>query len=158
MKLKRDGNMIVDENGAVVCLMCECDSFGGLHTAFNADENARIIISAVAFQAANDRQYNIGPQTMERVFEAAGLTNMSDLQAVMDAVEKALVSKVKPLEWKGKRVKTAFAEYFLSPDGKRLTILTNQSVKTTRHDDEAAARKAAQEHHEACLSAYIVTG
>lgn len=43
---KRDGNMIVDKNGAVVCLMCESDSFGGLHTAHNADKNAAIILQS----------------------------------------------------------------------------------------------------------------
>jgi hypothetical protein len=35
-------------------------------------------------------RYAIGRATMERVFREAGLTNLSDLQAVMDAVEKAL--------------------------------------------------------------------
>jgi len=34
--------------------------------------------------------YNIGPLTAEYVFTASGLTNMSDMQAVMDAVEAAL--------------------------------------------------------------------
>lgn len=83
----RDGNMIVDGNGAVVCLMCESDSFGELHTAHNADANAEVILKAF-----NDARtsFMIGPNTMERVFKAAGLTNLSDLQAVMDAVEKAL--------------------------------------------------------------------
>lgn len=44
-------------------------------------------------------QYLIGDQTAERVFKAAGLVNMSDLQAVMDAVEKALVSEGVPVAW-----------------------------------------------------------
>lgn len=34
--------------------------------------------------------YNIGPLTMQYVFEASGLTNVSDLQAALDAVEVAL--------------------------------------------------------------------
>lgn len=34
--------------------------------------------------------YNIGPLTAQHVFKAANLTNMSDMQAVMDAVEVAL--------------------------------------------------------------------
>lgn len=37
--------------------------------------------------------YNIGPLTMEYVFRAAELENMSDMQAVMDAVEAALEMK-----------------------------------------------------------------
>lgn len=34
--------------------------------------------------------YNIGQLTAQHVFKAANLTNMSDMQAVMDAVEVAL--------------------------------------------------------------------
>jgi len=34
--------------------------------------------------------YNIGPLAMEYVFRKSGLTNMADMQAVMDAVEVAL--------------------------------------------------------------------
>lgn len=37
-----------------------------------------------------DKVYRVGDMTMRRVFEPAGLRNMSDMQAVMDAVEKAL--------------------------------------------------------------------
>lgn len=36
-------------------------------------------------------KYTIGDETMRRVFEPNGLTNVSDLQAVFDAVERALV-------------------------------------------------------------------
>lgn len=42
---------------------------------------------------AQDEQtdrYTIGDLTYEKVFKAAGLTNLSDLQAVMDAVEAAI--------------------------------------------------------------------
>lgn len=35
-------------------------------------------------------EYKIGGRTMDEVFKAAGLKNLSDLQAVMDAVETAL--------------------------------------------------------------------
>lgn len=63
---------------------------------------------------------------------------------------------VKPLEWTGKRASTRFATYWLSPDGKRLTIASDGYASTTSHEDEAAARKVAQEHHEACLSDYVV--
>lgn len=34
--------------------------------------------------------YNIGPLTAAYVFQRSGLKNMSDMQAVMDAVEAAL--------------------------------------------------------------------
>ncbi len=34
--------------------------------------------------------YNIGPLTMEYVFRRAGLENLANMQAVMDAVEGAL--------------------------------------------------------------------
>lgn len=66
--------------------------FPELSTPLTPDE-MRFIMQAVAFQIANDRTYMIGPRTLERVFEAAGLVNMSDLQAVMDAVERALTSQ-----------------------------------------------------------------
>lgn len=42
------------------------------------------------------KQFIIGDNTMEEVFKPAGLTDMSDLQAVMDAVEKALLKNVHP--------------------------------------------------------------
>lgn len=37
-------------------------------------------------------KYTIGNLTMDRVFKAAGLTNVSDMQAVFDQVEVALRS------------------------------------------------------------------
>lgn len=37
--------------------------------------------------------YNIGPLTDDYVFKMSGLTNVSDLQAVLDAVEVALKMK-----------------------------------------------------------------
>lgn len=36
--------------------------------------------------------YNIGPLTMKYVFERFGLTNVSDMQAVLDAVEVGLAA------------------------------------------------------------------
>jgi hypothetical protein len=50
------------------------------------------------------RAFDIGPQTMERVFRPNGITNVSDLQSVFNAIEKALteptpVSKKKP-DWR----------------------------------------------------------
>lgn len=44
-------------------------------------------------------EITVGPQTAERVFKAAGLTDLSDLQAVMDAVERALISDGVPVAW-----------------------------------------------------------
>ncbi len=40
------------------------------------------------------KEYLIGDVTSEKVFRAAGLTNLSDLQGVFDAVEKALTPTV----------------------------------------------------------------
>jgi hypothetical protein len=37
------------------------------------------------------KKYQIGDETYQRVFKASGLTNLSDMQAVLDAVESALV-------------------------------------------------------------------
>jgi hypothetical protein len=37
-----------------------------------------------------EEHYHVGTNTMAQVFEPAGLTNVNDLQAVFDAVEKAL--------------------------------------------------------------------
>lgn len=39
------------------------------------------------------KSYNIGPLTMEYVFKMSGLTNVADMQAVFDAMEKALEYK-----------------------------------------------------------------
>ncbi len=47
-------------------------------------------IGSSAVQPA--RTYHVGPRTMEKVFAPFGLTNVSDLQAVLDAVEAALTS------------------------------------------------------------------
>lgn len=41
---------------------------------------------------ADPEQYVIGQLTMKRVFQASGLTNLSDLQAVLDQVEVALAA------------------------------------------------------------------
>lgn len=39
------------------------------------------------------KTYTVGPNTMKHVFEASGLTNVSDLQAVLDRVETALAAQ-----------------------------------------------------------------
>lgn len=44
------------------------------------------------YAQADPEQYVIGQLTMKRVFQASGLTNLSDLQAVMDQVEVALAA------------------------------------------------------------------
>lgn len=108
-------------------------------------------------------QYLIGDQTAERVFKAAGLMNMSDLQAVMDAVEKALTPK--PLEWKrGEYVSTAqsinslaFTAQYIGDgnEGWALhTYLTNET-KRTHHPTREAAEQAAQTLHNAELAKYL---
>ncbi|CAD2261445.1 hypothetical protein PSEUDT2_04146 [Stutzerimonas stutzeri] len=43
-------------------------------------------------QAEQPVQYTIGDMTYEKVFKAAGLTNLSDMQAVLDAVEAAIAN------------------------------------------------------------------
>ena len=47
--------------------------------------------SSLPAQDEHTDRYTIGDLTYEKVFKAAGLTNLSDLQAVMDAVEAAIV-------------------------------------------------------------------
>ena|SRR6218665_3560064 len=42
------------------------------------------------FREKQAHQYQVGDLTMERVFRATGLENLSDMQAVLDAVENAL--------------------------------------------------------------------
>jgi hypothetical protein len=122
-------------------------------------DELRFLMGAVAFH----RSYMIGPQTMERVFKAADLTNMSDLQAVMDAVERALT--VKPLEWKrgdyissAKSVDTlAFTAQLIGDgdDGWMLhTYLTNET-KRTRHPSREAAEQAAQALHNSEVGKYL---
>jgi hypothetical protein len=60
-----------------------------------------VFAQAVADQLRQDteaRQYDIGDNTMRHVFAPAGLTNLSDLQAVVDQVETALSKPVAPSE------------------------------------------------------------
>ena len=116
--------------------------------------------------ATTVRQYNIGPRTLEQVFEAAGLVNMSDLQAVMDAVERALTSQgIKPLEWnRGEYVSTAksidnlaFTVQMIGGGDKGWalhTYLTNET-KRTHHPTREAAEQAAQDLHNAELAKYL---
>lgn len=71
------------------------------HTTVGQDIAAAILVIR-DLHAANKNDpssYMIGPQTAARVFKAAGLTDLSDLQAVMDAVERALISDGVPVAW-----------------------------------------------------------
>lgn len=71
------------------------------HTTVGQDIAAAILVirDLHATNKNDPSSYMIGPQTAERVFKAAGLTDLSDLQAVMDAVERALVSDGVPVAW-----------------------------------------------------------
>lgn len=62
-----------------------------------ADADARRIARLPDLEAAyleaverQGRQYHIGPLTFDRVFRAGQLENLYDMQAVLDAVERAL--------------------------------------------------------------------
>lgn len=44
------------------------------------------------------KQYQVGPLTMTYVFEPTNIHNLSDMQAVLDAVEAALSGKAELLE------------------------------------------------------------
>lgn len=67
------------------------------HTAFDRVQPGSDIAdsgpspSVPPFANADARQYLVGPETMARVFVAAALTNMSDMQAVLDATEAAFM-------------------------------------------------------------------
>lgn len=47
---------------------------------------------------AEQRKYEIGESTMRRIFEPAGITDVSDLQIIFDQVENVLNSPVVPEE------------------------------------------------------------
>ncbi|AFH19780.1 hypothetical protein F406_gp035 [Agrobacterium phage 7-7-1] len=112
---------------------------------------------------ALDREYTVGPKTFERVFNAAGLTNLSDLQAVMDAIERALT--IKPLEWKrGDYISSAKSVDTLSfnaqyigdgDDGWMLHSYLTNETKRTRHPSREEAEAAAQEQHETAVGKYL---
>jgi len=76
----------------------ECGDGHDLHIDPSAYANVDALerlLSGIAEASAptptdDDKVFLIGDTTMRRVFEPAGLRNMSDMQAVMDAVEKAL--------------------------------------------------------------------
>jgi len=63
------------------------------------------------------KTYDIGPLTMEYVFKRAGIENVSDMQAVFDAVEGAL-------EYKNERFKEMAIEY-------------RQQIDAARYEDRA---------------------
>lgn len=59
-------------------------------------QRADAVIAALTPAPEEPRKYLIGDRTMSAVFEPAGLKNVSDLQAVFDAVEKALAPEAEP--------------------------------------------------------------
>lgn len=72
-------------------------------TSPNAEQHARILSglwnwlveNAQKPPAANDneKRYTVGERTHQQVFEANGITDMSDLQALLDATERALSAR-----------------------------------------------------------------
>lgn len=68
--------------------MEEADRADGLGDNY-ADEQAEAD-SLIAFLPEHLHPYTVGDLTRVQVFNAAGITNLSDMQAVLDAVEAAL--------------------------------------------------------------------
>lgn len=67
-----------------------------------------------AYQAACEQykqQYLIGPLTLEQVFRKNGMTNMHDLQAVLNAVEQALANPVQDTAAVRERVAAALDDW-----------------------------------------------
>lgn len=160
MKISQDEIALLFPDGLPVELIKVM--FPEMSEPLTSDE-LRFIMQAVVFQIANDRTYMIGPRTLEQVFEAAGLVNMSDLQAVLDAVERALT--VKPLEWtRGEYISTAKSVDTLSfvvqyigggDDGWTLHSYLTHETKPTRHSSREEAEAAAQEQHETAVGKYL---
>jgi hypothetical protein len=65
---------------------------GGLlsDTTLRAAHDLRVIMSR---EAKTPKVYNIGVNTMAQVFKPSGLTDLHDLQAVLDAVENAIAAQ-----------------------------------------------------------------
>jgi len=73
----------------------KCPSRQAAKAAAQADYEARIL-AAIEPAPQEPEKYTIGDLTMDRVFQAAELTNVSDMQAVFDQVEVALRHAIKP--------------------------------------------------------------
>lgn len=68
-----------------------CDDCGARFEDGNVEMwNRRAAVEADR-QDKSAKKYQIGDETYRRVFKAFGITNLSDMQAVLDAVESALV-------------------------------------------------------------------
>lgn len=72
-----------------------CGEWSDAKAAAQADYEARIL-AAIEPAPQEPEKYTIGDLTMDRVFQAAELTNVSDMQAVFDQVEVALRHAIKP--------------------------------------------------------------
>ncbi|KHA63580.1 hypothetical protein [Sphingomonas sp. Ant20] len=55
-----------------------------------ADQAVSAMLAYAASEQVDTHQYAVGDLTFKHVFQAAKLVNMSDMQAVLDAVEAAL--------------------------------------------------------------------
>lgn len=97
-----------------------------------------------ALMAGSAEVFTIGDETHKRVFQASGLTNVHDLQKVLDAVEVALVAAgqnvaAQPVE--GKRTNTGWlvsdipAIYAVAV----FQIVKNINAARLSHDESAAA-------------------
>lgn len=69
---------------------------GGLlsDATLRAAHDLRVIMS----REAEPKAYNIGINTMAQIFKPSGLTDLHDLQAVLDAVENALLAHAREVQ------------------------------------------------------------
>jgi hypothetical protein len=163
MKLKRDGNMLVNENGTVVCLMCECDSFGVLHKAFNADENARIIMDAVNSEGVPVAWLYEDDLPDNYPYDA--MFPYSKVEGVRMFPVYGPPATIKPLEWergeyisKAKSIDTvAFNVIAFDGDEKGWVLYAyfKTETKRTHHQTRQAAEDAAQLLHNAEVGKYL---
>ena len=105
------------------------------------------------------KQFKICPLTMAKVFAPAGLTNISDLQAVFDAVEAALSRPVQePVALPSGRTLTGYdlcsaraisdgstaqMMYFIEDAKKDIAYLTRRAAPRPAHGTSATERVAA---------------
>lgn len=66
-------------------------------------------------QGDDSVRYQVGDLTMAHVFEPTNIQNLSDMQAVLDAVEVALVGKVELLEALREAVRVHGDQYSWGP-------------------------------------------
>lgn len=97
-------------------------------------------------EAAKPNVYDIGDNTMARVFKPAGLTNLHDLQAVFDAVEKAFAAAPPALQVKAETVAVDLADAMKCAAKDFFSIghwATTSTPKYTPYDAFEAGWKAA---------------